>query len=59
MGWRGVSTVPYMAVVHVLFTATSEGSADVGLLVGQHNSSVPPSQAAHWGQPGDGCGHLL
>ena len=42
-GWRGWSKVPYMAVVHVLFPATSEGPTNVGLLVGQHNSSVPPS----------------
>ena len=42
-GWRGGSKVPYMVVVHVLFPATSEGPTDVGLLVGQYNSSVPPS----------------
>ena len=42
-GWMGESKVPHMAVVYVLFPATSEGPTDVGLLVGQHNSSVPPS----------------
>ena len=39
---EGGSKVPYMAVVHVLFPATSEGPTDVGLLVDQHISSVPP-----------------
>ena len=51
--------VSYMEVVHVLFPATSEGPKDVGLLVGQHNSSVPPSYAVHWGQPGEWCDRYL